>query len=113
MKKDYSIFFDDYKVYHEGKSFAIFRLYPAGEVHLKSGEIIASDPFNSDTKPLKKKVKPGKYPVTIVVKHYDVASDVIAAIVRFNEENPVKPPLLPDLETGHILVIGDMTRMMK
>lgn len=61
---------------------------PIGELELPTGEIIACDPLitNEDWPALERKVKPGRYPVTL----FEAQGRVAAAFLRFRPGVPVR-----------------------
>ncbi|PBB66849.1 hypothetical protein CK228_19885 [Mesorhizobium sp. WSM4312] len=73
---------------------------PIGELDLPTGEIIACDPLTTGkTWPaLSRKVKPGRYPVSLL----EAQGRVAAAVLRFRSGTPVRWELatLPDQDTS-------------
>ncbi|MGX7875764.1 DUF4241 domain-containing protein [Mesorhizobium sp. ORM6] len=73
-----------------------------GELDLPTGEIIACDPLTTgaDWPTLSRKVKPGRYPVSLL----EAQGRVAAAILRFRSGKPVRWELatLPDQDTSNL-----------
>jgi hypothetical protein len=73
---------------------------PIGELDLPTGEIIACDPLTTGTDwpTLSRKVKPGRYPVSLL----EAQGRVAAAILRFRSGTPVRWELatLPGQDTS-------------
>lgn len=73
---------------------------PIGELDLPTGEIIACDPLTTgmDWPVLNRKVKPGRYPVSLI----EAQGRVAAAVLRFRPGTPVRWELatLPDQDTS-------------
>lgn len=91
LQKHLEYVFEDIIETSEHNRKSILKKHELGILHLKTGKIVATDPFVfEETKEFTVSVKPGDYPVSIFVSHTEDDKRIALVELKFSEKRAVR-----------------------